>query len=153
MYFVRSCLSGFFALATCFATKMIRKYWLLEQRKDAYESGRTQILSLPPVSPVKVEDELANSRRLHEMAHFLEIIRNLQCRLGSKYKRPGQESVDSGEASRLVDTDLLQNESQLSIVSMDSISLEASKQHELSFPASTSGINYTENLALTPVDS
>lgn len=81
------------ALATCFATKMIRKYWLLEHRKDAYESGRTQILSLPPVSPVKVEDEMANSRRLHEMAHFLEIIRNLQCRLGSKYKRPGQESV------------------------------------------------------------
>lgn len=61
--------------------------------------------------------------------------------------------MDSGEASRLVDTDLLQNESQLSIVPMDSISLEASKQHELSFPASTSGFNYTENLALTPVDS
>lgn len=81
------------ALATCFATKMIRKYWLLEHRKDAYESGRTQIFSLPPVSPVKVEDEMANSRRLHEMAHFLEIIRNLQCRLGSKYKRPGQELV------------------------------------------------------------
>lgn len=83
------------ALATCFATKMIRKYWLLEhrKRKDAYKSGRIQLLSLPPVSPVKIEDEMANSRRLREMAHFLEIIRNLQSRLGSKYKRPGQELV------------------------------------------------------------
>ncbi|PRQ49064.1 putative spatacsin [Rosa chinensis] len=148
-----SAASRLLALATFFATKMIRKYWLLEHRKDAYESGRTQILSLPPVSPVKEEDEMANSRRLREMAHFLEIIRNLQSRLGSKYKRPGQESVDSGEASRLVDTDLLQNESQLSIVSVDTISLETSKQHEVSFPVSTSGFNYTDNLALTPVDS
>ncbi|XP_062007180.1 uncharacterized protein LOC133724450 isoform X1 [Rosa rugosa] len=148
-----SAASRLLALATFFATKMIRKYWLLEHRKDAYESGRTQILSLPPVSPVKEEDEMANSRRLREMAHFLEIIRNLQSRLGSKYKRPGQESVDSGEASRLVDADLLQNESQLSIVSVDTISLETSKQHEVSFPVSTSGFNYTDNLALTPVDS
>lgn len=80
-------------MGTSFATKMIRKYWLFEHRKDAYDSGRTQILSLPPVSPVKVEDEMANSRRLREMAYFLEIIRNLQSRLGSKYKRPGQELV------------------------------------------------------------
>ena len=61
--------------------------------------------------------------------------------------------MDSGEASRSVETDLLQNESQLSVVSLDTISLETSKQHEVSFPVSTSGLNYNENLALTPVNS
>lgn len=81
------------ALATCFATKMIRKYWLVEHKKDAYEYDRTQMLSLLPVLPEKVQDEVENSRRLREMAQFLEIIRNLQSRLGSKYKRPGRELV------------------------------------------------------------
>lgn len=80
-------------MATCFSTKMIRKYWLLEHKTDAYEYARTQMLLLPPVVPQKVQDEISNSRRLREMAHFLEIIRNLQSRLGSKYKRPGQEFV------------------------------------------------------------
>lgn len=91
-YFVHS-FFRLLALATCFSTKMIRKYWLLEHKTDAYEYARTQMLLLPPVVPQEVQDEIANSRRLREMAHFLEIIRNLQSRLGSKYKRPGQEFV------------------------------------------------------------
>lgn len=147
-----SAASRLLALATCFSTKMIRKYWLLEHKTDAYEYARTQMLLLPPVVPQKVQDEISNSRRLREMAHFLEIIRNLQSRLGSKYKRPGQEFVESGEASTLVDNDLSQDESQLSIISVDPKSLETSKQHEAYFPVSTSGFNYSEKLALTPVD-
>ncbi|ONI01941.1 hypothetical protein PRUPE_6G168600 [Prunus persica] len=147
-----SAASRLLALATCFSTKMIRKYWLLEHKTDAYEYARTQMLLLPPVVPQKVQDEISNSRRLREMAHFLEIIRNLQSRLGSKYKRPGQEFVESGEESTVVDNDLSQDESQLSIISVDPKSLETSKQHEAYFPVSTSGFNYSEKLALTPVD-
>lgn len=60
--------------------------------------------------------------------------------------------MESGEASTLVDNDLSQDESQLSIISVDPKSLETSKQHEAYFPVSTSGFNYSEKLALTPVD-
>jgi hypothetical protein len=84
------------ALATRFATKMIRRYGLLQHREDAYilqGFSRTHILSLPPVRPDKVHKEQGNSRRLSEMAHFLEVIRNLQYRLSSKFKRHGQGSV------------------------------------------------------------
>jgi hypothetical protein len=84
------------ALATCFATKMIRRYGLLQHREDAYilqGFSRTHILSLPPVRPEKVEKDQGNSRRLSEMAHFLEVVRNLQYQLSSKFKRPGQGSV------------------------------------------------------------
>ncbi|XP_028951098.2 uncharacterized protein [Malus domestica] len=145
-----SAASRLLALATCFATKMIRKYWLVEHKKDAYEYDRTQMLSLLPVLPEKVQDEVENSRRLREMAQFLEIIRNLQSRLGSKYKRPDRELVDSGETSALLDNDLSQDESQLIVVSVDPVSLETSEQQD--FPVSTSAFNYSENLALTPVD-
>lgn len=55
--------------------------------------GGRNILALQPVLSEKVKGELENSRRLHEMARFLEIIRNLQSRLNSKLKRPGQELV------------------------------------------------------------
>lgn len=41
----------------------------------------------------KEYNKMGNSSRLHEMAHFLEIIRNLQSRLNSKIKRPAQSSV------------------------------------------------------------
>lgn len=60
--------------------------------------------------------------------------------------------MESGEESTVVDNDLSQDESQLSIISVDPKSLETSKQHEAYFPVSTSGFNYSEKLALTPVD-
>ena len=84
------------ALATRFATKMIRKYGLLQNKENAciiQSFSRTRILSLPPVRPEKVQYDQENSRRLREMAHFLEIIRNLQHRLSTKFRRPGQGLV------------------------------------------------------------
>lgn len=75
---------------------MIRKYGLLQYDSYGQVSQsyiRRQILALPPVLLEKVPSEVGTSRRLHEMAHFLEIIRNLQSRLNSKFKRPGQRLV------------------------------------------------------------
>lgn len=83
--------SRLLALATRFATKMIRRYGLLQY--NSYAQVGSQLLSLPPVLPDKVHTEVQISQRLHEMAHFLEIIRNLQSRLSSKFKRPGQGLV------------------------------------------------------------
>lgn len=75
---------------------MIRKYGLVQHKKDAFElqgASETQIYSLSPGLPNKEQIEMENSRKLHEMAHFLEIIRNLQCRLSAKFKRPSQVLV------------------------------------------------------------
>ena len=83
-------------MATRFATKMIRKYGLLLHDNDACVSqsfGDMEVRSLPPVSRDEPPNEVETLRRLGEMAHFLEIIRNLQSRLSSKSKRPSQELV------------------------------------------------------------
>lgn len=83
-------------MATRFATKMIRKYGLLQHDSDAYVSqsfGWTEVRHLPPLLPDELLNEVETSKRLREMAHFLEIIRNLQSRLSSKFKRPGQGLV------------------------------------------------------------
>ena len=83
-------------LGTCFATKMIRHYGLVQHKKDACElqdASETQMYSLPAGLPNKEQIEMENSRKLHEMAHFLEIIRNLQSRLSAKFKVPSQVVV------------------------------------------------------------
>uniref|UniRef100_A0A5B6Z0A7 Spatacsin C-terminal domain-containing protein n=1 Tax=Davidia involucrata TaxID=16924 RepID=A0A5B6Z0A7_DAVIN len=151
-----SAASRLLALATCFATKMIRKYGLIQHKKDAFilrGIRGIQNSSLPSVLPEKEHDEMGNSRRLREMAHFLEIIRNLQSRLSAKFKRPGRGLVDGVGALWSGDTNLTQDDSELSIPSADALSLETSKQHELSIPASDLDFNNAENLALIPMDS
>ena len=59
--------------------------------------------------------------------------------------------ADRGEESSLISTDMLQEESQLSILPSDLESLDVLNQHELSFPLP--GGNNNENLVLVPVDS
>lgn len=79
------------ALATRFATEMIRTYGLLEYQKDGYmvdSKPKTQILSLPPVS--LHSDVMENSRRLSEMGYLLEITRNFQSRISRKFKKLGK---------------------------------------------------------------
>ncbi|KAJ7945315.1 Spatacsin [Quillaja saponaria] len=151
-----SAASRLLGLATCFATKMIRKYGLLHHKMNTCMLegfSKTQLLSLPPVIPVKEHNEMDYARKLREMAHFLEIIRNLQHRLSSKFQRPTQGLVDGGEPSSLMSPEMLQDESQLSIAPSDSMSLDIPNQHEVLFPVSLSGYRNAENLALLPVDS
>ncbi|KAA8530957.1 hypothetical protein F0562_005676 [Nyssa sinensis] len=151
-----SAASRLLALATCFASKMIRKYGLIQHKKDAFilQGIRgIQNYTLPLVLLEKEHNEMGNSRRLREMAHFLEIIRNLQSRLSAKFKRPGQGLVNGVGALSSVDTNLMQDDSELSILSADALSLEISNQHELSIPASDLDFNNTENLALMPMVS
>ncbi|KAK0608267.1 hypothetical protein LWI29_028101 [Acer saccharum] len=148
-----SAASRLLALASGFATKMIRKYGFQQHENNAYllrGLNGTGILSLPSILPDKVHTEMETSRRLHEMAHFLEIIRNLQCRLNAKFKKPGQGLVDVREELSLMDPNLSQNESQLSA---DVVLLETVNEHEPSFSLSTVGSNDTEKLALMPKDS
>ncbi|KAJ0041339.1 hypothetical protein Pint_27017 [Pistacia integerrima] len=142
-------------LASCFATKMIRKYGLQLHKDDAYflkGLNGMKLLSLPSTLVDEEQNDAKTSRRISEMAHFLEIIRNLQCRLSAKFKKPGQGLVDCGGALSLAEPNLSENESRLSIVSAKAVSLKTSNENELSFSLSTLGSNDTEKLALVPKD-
>ncbi|KAK7399452.1 hypothetical protein VNO78_10634 [Psophocarpus tetragonolobus] len=149
-----SAASRLLALATCFGTKMLHKYGLLQHKKDTFVAetfNKTGLLSLPPTEPVKLQTEVDFARKLCEIAHFLEIIRNLQCKHMSIFQRASKGLADSGEESSLINTDMLQEESQLSILPSDLESLDVLNQHELHFPLPSSDSN--ENPALVPVDS
>lgn len=81
-------------MASSFATKLIRTYGLPQQKKHAYMLEGCDSEILPP-SPLveEVQSEIKKSKRLNEMAYFLEIIRNLQGQLSAKLQRPGQGLV------------------------------------------------------------
>ncbi|XP_022741667.1 uncharacterized protein LOC111293165 isoform X2 [Durio zibethinus] len=141
-------------LATWFATKMIREYGLLQHKRDAFmlqALDRHLVLALPPVLPDKTQNEMGTSKRLREMAHFLEIIRNLQYQLRAKLKKLGQGLVDREEPLSIVDPNSLQDEFQFSIPSVDS--LETLDQYELQTPALAFPTNNNEKLALVPNNS
>ncbi|KAH7860687.1 hypothetical protein Vadar_016791 [Vaccinium darrowii] len=144
------------ALATCFATKMIRKYGLMQHKKDAIilqGTKKEDNSSLLSVLPEEGHCDMGTLRRLKEMSHFLEIIRNLQCQLNAKFRRPGQGLVDDGGALTLVDSDLLQDDTGSSVVSANALSLAAPNQHELPIAASDVDFNIAERLSLVPMDS
>ncbi|KAL9229664.1 hypothetical protein vseg_005107 [Gypsophila vaccaria] len=91
------------ALATHFSIKMLRRY-AVKDIQNEYALQRTQgmgILLLPSSLPCKQKDNRSDTKRLHEMAYYLEIIRNIQCQLAEKYKRPGQGSTVAWEAQDL----------------------------------------------------
>ncbi|XP_011622566.1 uncharacterized protein LOC18432027 isoform X1 [Amborella trichopoda] len=95
--------SRLLALAARFATKMIRRYGLLEHKRDKCTfkgSMQSTFCHLEP-PPIKKNSGTANLGRLREMAHFLEVIRNLQNRLGVMRRRPGTGAVDTENASAL----------------------------------------------------
>lgn len=75
---------------------MIREYGLLQHKKDGMESWKVGGVQNSFLSSELIDsrpDETGDLERLHKMAHFLEIIRNLQWRLTYKCKRLGQELV------------------------------------------------------------
>ncbi|XP_038999892.1 uncharacterized protein LOC120125556 isoform X2 [Hibiscus syriacus] len=136
-------------LATWFATKMIREYGLLQLKRDAFllqGLDRSRVLALPSILPDKTQNEVGTSSRLREMAHFLEIIRNMQYQLRAKLKKPGQGLVDRNEPLSMVDPISLQDEFQFSTPSVDS--LEILNEHELQIPALAFPPNNNEKLAL-----
>lgn len=145
--------SRLLALATCFATKMIRKYGFVEHKREAYLLERlhgSRMLCLPSILPDKAENEIGNSRRMHEMARFLEIIRNLQRRISAKFKKSSQG--DGERALSLVDPGSLQDESHFSIAPADALSLETLNKQEITISASASAFNDTDKFALMPKD-
>ncbi|KAF8012156.1 hypothetical protein BT93_I0323 [Corymbia citriodora subsp. variegata] len=142
--------SKLLALASSFATKLIRTYGLPQQKKHVCMLEGCDSEVLPP-SPLveKVQSEIKKLKRLNDMAYFLEIIRNLQGQLAAKFQRPGQGLVDVGDALSLVDAELSTDESGLSVVPANSISLGASHNHDVSLPVAVLGFQNNESLTLT----
>ncbi|XXG85857.1 hypothetical protein AAC387_Pa11g0871 [Persea americana] len=150
--------SRFLALAASFAIKMIQKYGLQERKEHLFmlHGGKGSGISCLRAGLQDLEvTESSNSRRLQEMAQFLEIIRNLQCRLVAKYTRP---MVDGADAFRRADTNISQVDAPLTILDADILSsrmadsLEGQDQGELAFPPD-SAFESTDNLALSSMES
>lgn len=85
-------------MATSYATRVIRKYGLLQHKKVAEQplevsgdEGTHPLLELTE----KEHDEEGTSRSLTETAQFLVVIRSLQQQLNDKFRRPGQLLVSS----------------------------------------------------------
>ncbi|KDP35278.1 hypothetical protein JCGZ_09437 [Jatropha curcas] len=94
---------------------------------------------------------MEGSRRLHDMARLLEIIRNLQYRLRAKVKKPGQGLADAGEALNFMDADFSEDECQTSVIPANAVSMETLNQQELSISVSMGSKN--EKLALMSKDA
>lgn len=71
-------------LAASFATKMIQRYGLT-QLEDSPASGNDN--GPNTVDMQQIPSETSISRRLEEMAHYLEVVRNLQHRLSLKSRK------------------------------------------------------------------
>lgn len=79
------------SLASRFATKMVRRYGLLKNKKGKccvnYEvSEGIEVIGRSNLFNVNL-DEVDNSRKLCEMAYFLEVIRDIQGRVAAKSKK------------------------------------------------------------------
>ncbi|CAN1813358.1 Protein DDB_G0268328 [Linum perenne] len=150
-----SAASRLLVLATSFTTKIIRNDGLLEHKGRVYtseSSKMTRLLSLPSVQPEDVNNGMESSQRLYNMGRFLEIVRNLQYRLGTMSKQTGQGSVDGRDALTLAEVNTYPDQPQLALVLPNAASLETSNHHELQIceHAASSG---SDKLALVPADS
>ncbi|RZC55256.1 hypothetical protein C5167_014133 [Papaver somniferum] len=125
--------SRLLSLAASFATKMVRKYGLLQHNKEKFQ---VQIVLNG------AQSQINNLRRLHEMTHFLEVIRSLQCKLGARFRIPGQGLVDRNS---LLDDSHPQSSSLVIVPS------ELRNPLEQALSASELAFEDTEKLALTPV--
>ncbi|CAI0554927.1 unnamed protein product [Linum tenue] len=150
-----SAASRLLALATSFTTQIIRNDGLHEHNKGVYNSNSPKmasLFSLPSVSPENVHDGMDNCQRLYNMGHFLEIVRNLQYRLGSMSKQTGQRLVDGRDGLNLPEVNSYPDESQLALVLPDAASLETLNHQELQIYESATGPS-NDKLALVPSDS
>ncbi|GAB2260278.1 hypothetical protein Droror1_Dr00011133 [Drosera rotundifolia] len=142
-----SAASRILSLAARVATKLIREYAMREHnRNEEAVQGQTGMkILLLPMSTLEVKLETC---RIEEMAHLLEIIRNLQHRLSTKYRRTGQ--VSEGKEPHSAEKNLLLEDSQVLAVTSEETLIEEHNQKELALLPMESG--YEEH-ALVPAES
>ncbi|KAL8218308.1 hypothetical protein R6Q57_021681 [Mikania cordata] len=112
-----SAASRFLSLGTHFSTKMIRSYGSLQHTQNEVMSTSISGMkesSLQLLLADKEHNETENSRRLQEMARLLEILRNLQCRLATKFKKSITRLGDGLKPLEFVDSELSQDDQNVS---------------------------------------
>ncbi|CAA6664133.1 unnamed protein product [Spirodela intermedia] len=133
--------SRLLTLAASFATKMIQRYGLIEFEEDYSTSGYDNGPNTFNMQQIPIETNI--SRRLEEMSHYLEVIRNLQQRLSLKSRK---SMVDGGDGLNLVEMSICNDGTFVP----DTVSLvvvgpsEAENQEEKtisSWDSTTGGIN------------
>ncbi|KAK4767669.1 hypothetical protein SAY86_015419 [Trapa natans] len=143
-----SAASRLLALASSFATKLIRMYGLLQQKKISSKLwGKEDLFSIHPDLRGEKQNE-KGLKNLQEMAHLLEITRNLQSRLVMKSQRPGQGLVQE-EALSLMDTNALLDEYELSMHTTHPQSLQTLTDSGIS---SIDNSRDSESMLLAPID-
>ncbi|XP_056696690.1 uncharacterized protein [Spinacia oleracea] len=140
------------ALGAGFAIKMLRKYAILQLTNER-ALHRMDICSQPLLLSSKEHNEFPDSRRLHEMAYYLEIIRNIQCQLAAKFTRLGKGSVDTFEAQHPEGPQSSSEDHyQLSSAADSVISMDKQNQYEPTLRDRDVGFNVSEKLSLVPVE-
>ncbi|GFP83267.1 hypothetical protein PHJA_000470100 [Phtheirospermum japonicum] len=150
-----SAASRLLALATGYATRVMRKYGLLQHKKAAvrpWDVRGDKDVSLLLELTDKEYDAEGNSRSLQEMGQLLVVVRSLQGKLNAKFKRPGKQLTDNAGLQNLVSAELSEDEPKVPVVSEDAL-LDTSDQREIAAPASGTDLNKSENLALVPADT
>ncbi|KAH6833706.1 spatacsin carboxy-terminus protein [Perilla frutescens var. hirtella] len=151
-----SAASRLLALATSYATRVIRKYGLLHHKKVVEKplevSGNDGTYPLLELTE-KEHDEEGTSRSLTETARFLVVIRSLQQQLNEKFRRPGQLLTVNAGLPNTVSNGLSEDEFKFPAVSEDALLLSISDQRGTAHLASGTELNNAENLALMPVDT
>ncbi|KAL3647014.1 hypothetical protein CASFOL_009186 [Castilleja foliolosa] len=150
-----SAASRLLALATCYATRVMRKYGLLQSKKAAARPldvrGHKDVSLMLELTDKEYDAE-GNSRSLQEIGQLLVIIRCLQGKLNVKLKRPGKQLTDNAGLQNLVSADLSEDEPKVPVVFEDAL-LYTSDQREIAVPMSGIYLNKSENLALMPADT
>ncbi|KAF3781980.1 Spatacsin-C domain-containing protein [Nymphaea thermarum] len=87
-------------VAARFATKMVHHYGLTAHERGDIVTSLPLNFRMVNFSPLTPElNETVTLKKLHEMAHLLEVIRDLQGRLSRKFRRPGQKMVNGEDVS------------------------------------------------------
>ncbi|KAL0350036.1 UNVERIFIED_CONTAM: hypothetical protein Sradi_4152800 [Sesamum radiatum] len=151
-----SAASRLLALATGYATRVIRKYGLLQHKKAAvrpWDFGGNEGFALPLELTDKEHDEEGNTRSLKEMAQLLVIIRSLQGQLNAKLKRPGKLLTNNAGLPNLISADLSEDETKGPVVSEDTLLLDMPDRREIAHPPSATDLGNMESLALVSADT
>ncbi|KAL0282298.1 UNVERIFIED_CONTAM: hypothetical protein Sangu_2486000 [Sesamum angustifolium] len=151
-----SAASRLLALATGYATRVIRKYGLLQHKKAAVrplDFGGNEGFALPLELTDKEHDEEGNTRSLKEMAQLLVIIRSLQGQLNAKLKRPGKLLTNNAGLPNLISVDSSEDETKGPVVSEDTLLLDTPDRREIAHPPSATDLGNMETLALVSADT
>ncbi|KAL5714718.1 hypothetical protein ACHQM5_016641 [Ranunculus cassubicifolius] len=147
--------SRLLALSASFAIRMIRKYGLPkcgDHRFTFKMVGESTVNSVLPDPSHEEYADMNYSSRLNEMAHFLEVVRTMQCHLDAKCRRPAEGSVDDRDPSSITGPQYLQDDLNHPSPSVDTFSSDVQNQKS-SLPAPGLASDGTENLALVPVET